>query len=105
MDFLSADFGMEEGEESDEEEGMSSKAMKHMALQHSEEVRSTITVTVISRCCCHCLCHCYMCVSSESHCLLIGLSAPFLLLEPPSASAVTSLPLCLLLLEVSQHEQ
>jgi hypothetical protein len=53
MDFLSADFGMEEGEESDEEEGMSSKAMKHMALQHSEEV------CIVFGPCVTVLCHCH----------------------------------------------
>ena len=36
-DFLSTDFGMEDGEDEDDEEGLSSKAMQHMALQHSEE--------------------------------------------------------------------
>jgi hypothetical protein len=51
MDFLSADFGMEEGEESDEEEGMSSKAMKHMALQHSEEVCTLCGLSVGILCC------------------------------------------------------
>ena len=36
FDFLSTDFGMEDGEDEDED-GLSAKAMHHMALQHSEE--------------------------------------------------------------------
>ena len=56
LDFLSADFGMEEGEESDEEEGMSSKAMKHMALQHSEEVCPTPVISILP---CAAALHCH----------------------------------------------
>ena len=39
MDFLSTDFGMDDGDDDDEEDGMGSKAMRHLALQHTEEVQ------------------------------------------------------------------
>ena len=44
MNFLSTDFGMDDGDDEDEDEdGMGSKAMRHLALQHTEEVqRSTV---------------------------------------------------------------
>lgn len=38
MDFLSTDFGMDDGDD-DDEDGMGSKAMRHLALQHTEEVK------------------------------------------------------------------
>ena len=43
FDFLSTDFGMEDGEDEDDEEGLSSKAMQHMALQHSEEADEALS--------------------------------------------------------------
>ena len=41
MDFLSTDFGMDDGDD-DDEDGMGSKAMRHLALQHTEEVQCSI---------------------------------------------------------------
>ena len=43
FDFLSTDFGMEDGEDEDNEEGLSSKAMQHMALQHSDEADEALS--------------------------------------------------------------
>lgn len=39
LDFLSTDFGMDDGDE-DDEDGLGSTAMRHLAVQHTEEVRA-----------------------------------------------------------------
>ena len=39
LDFLSTDFGMDDGDE-DDEDGLGSTAMRHLAVQHTEEVHA-----------------------------------------------------------------
>jgi hypothetical protein len=41
LDFLSTDFGMDDGDD-DDEDGLGSTAMRHLAVQHTEEVRAPL---------------------------------------------------------------
>lgn len=41
LDFLSTDFGMDDGDD-DDEDGLGSTAMRHLAVQHTEEVRAVV---------------------------------------------------------------